>query len=202
MGEFLVPHELPDAPNVLSLDLLEVHDYRRKAFVLHYVLGDDDVRGVAYKCWFAAGFTAKNKDSASVSACALMKDPLVKKAMVELHEEMEKEFKARMKSWVGMAIKAQTVLERYVDTMLNPAAMSASGQAVMLSSNQLVGLGMILDRALGKPVVREEKEIGERLSDAIKRLASNKKPAALPESKPSQCVVEIPPPNGPIPGDL
>lgn len=193
----------PDGPSSPSLDLL---NQRQRAFVLHYLLGTDDVRGVVYKSYFAAGFGAKDKDSASAGGAALMRHPNVVKAMDEIRKELEREAKARMKSWVVMAGKAQDLLERAVNTaLLAPMRERMTPQeeadfklqATYLSANQIAVVREVLDRALGRPSQPHTHDVGEKLDSIIARLAAGRaNPAALPP--PSARIADIPIPE--IPG--
>lgn len=147
--------------------------------VLHYVLGDDDIRGIAYKCYIAGGFTAKNINTASASAYSVLRRPNVKAAIAELRAELETEFKAKMRSWAAMAVRAQELLHRAVETALDPEY--PEPLRVEPSTELLMTVKETLDRALGKPKQTLEHEIGDKLDDVIKRLSGDRKPrAALP----------------------
>jgi hypothetical protein len=94
-----------------------------------------------------------------------------------------------MKSWAKMAIDAQELLDRAIYTAKNPTIAQAEGRAVWLSTNQLKAVEMVLNRALGKPKIIREQEIGENLADAIKRIAASRRQMALPSG---ECIAEIP----------
>ena len=176
---------LPDEyPEVGSLDLLVP---RRRAFVLHYVLGEDKIRGNAKASYMAAGFTCKNEDVAAASGPELLRDHKVRQAILDIREELEKEFRAKMKSWAAIAVDAQELLERAILTAKDGAKMEAMGMATRLSTNQLHAIEMVLNRALGKPKAIVEREIGKNLADTIKRLASNRR-VELPAGPSGQCV--------------
>ena len=85
MSGFPMPRETPDAPEVPALTYL---NFRQRAFVLQYVLGDDSVRGVLYKAYLAAGFDSKDQNSASAGASALMRDTRIRNAISELRSEL------------------------------------------------------------------------------------------------------------------
>lgn len=196
MGAYLEPHAIPEGPSTPALDLLNP---RRRAFVLQYVLGDEGVRGVIYKSYLAAGYEAKNVNTAGAAGYQLLQDNLVKKAIEELRAEIERTAKGRMRSWVDMAVKVQTVMERAVDTALEPVPtpeeqeiMKLTGESIpragrlrdgrprtFITTNEIALFREILDRALGRPKQPHTHDIGDRLDTLIKRLSSQDSPAAL-----------------------
>lgn len=160
-------------------DALAVLNPGRREFVLKYVLGEDGVRGIAYKAYMAAGYTAKNNNTASSAAYQLLRDPLVLAAIEELQKERDRQAKMQMRSWVTLATKAQKKLEDYLDGK------------ILLSANAITVIKEVLDRALGRPTQTVEHEVGSRLDSLIKELASRKRlpPPSLP-SLPGPAIVE------------
>lgn len=201
MAGQLEPHRLPEGIHTQTLDYLTI---RRRAFVLHYVLGEVGVRGTAYKAYFAAGYEASSKQVASAGAYQLLQDPQIKAAIEEVQKEVEKEAKARIRSFAVMAVNAAEVLDAAVQTMAEPelteeevAIEKATGAEVpktgflrdgrrrtYLTSEQLSVLKEVFDRALGRPKQTSELEIGERLDDTIRRL-SDQANEKLPPPKPA-----------------
>ncbi len=178
MGTSLAFQRMPEEISTPALDNL---NFRRRAFVLHYVLGDEGVRGVAYKSYIAAGYEAANNNVASAASYQLLRDASVIKAIEEVRTELEREFKNRMRSWPELAVKAQVALDRAVSTIVDPNF----EPKCHLSANQLIAIREILDRALGRPKQTVEHEVGEKLDDLIKKLATGTAPAPqLPPGDP------------------
>lgn len=171
MSVSIQPDDYPDGPLPPSLNCLTP---KQRAFVLTYTLGEDGIRGVLYKSYMAAGFESKDQFSASAGASALMRERKIREAIADIRNELEKEALGKMKSWASMALKAQDLLDKALDTALNPKVAEATNSAVYLDSERITVIKEVLDRALGKPTQKVEKEIGERLADIIKRVAAGK----------------------------
>lgn len=197
MTGFLEPHVLPEGPATPTLERLNP---RRRAFVLHYVLGDEGVRGVIYKAYMAAGFTAANVNVAGSAGHQLLQDPLVKLAIDEVRQAIELGARARMKSWAEMALRAQDALDAVITTIvtpeltdderkiqevagLNPPKMGylPDGRPRMyIGTTGLAAIKEVLDRALGRPTQPHVHELGDRLDNLIKKLHHQNQHPTLP----------------------
>lgn len=181
----------PDGPQTPALEALNP---QQRAFVLHFLLGKEDVRGKVVKSYVAAGYRGSNENSIASAASQLRNHPGVKLAIEEGRAELEKEFKARMISWVGMGVKAQMVLERAVDSMLLDPKDSNTPRTY-LSANQISVLREVLDRALGRPTQPHTHDVGEKLDGLITRLAAERKGKGLISPAPvDMCVGDVPAP--------
>lgn len=148
----------------------------RRAFVIAYVLGADDIRGVAYKSYLAAGYTARNNNVASAASYQVLQDPLVKEAILELNHAIDLQAKSRLKSWSVLAEKAQTLLDKYLDTLSGTPPPSGP---TLLSANAITVIKEVLDRGVGKVAQPVEHDIGSRLDTLIKQLASKRSTTQL-----------------------
>lgn len=161
----------------VSLPALEELTFLQRNFVIQYVLGDDGIRGVAYKAYIAAGYTASTIQVAATASYALIRHPKVSAAIAALQAEIERTARMRMKSWAEGAVKAQEALFMAIETVTNPDA----PRKVFLSANQIAVIREVLDRALGRPKQKHEMGLGEGLEDAIKRLADATSAATAPK---------------------
>jgi phage terminase small subunit len=197
MTGFLEPHALPEGPNTPALDRL---NERRRAFVLHYVLGEDGVRGVAYKAYFAAGFEAKDNNVAGAAAYQLMNDSTVKLAIDELRAEIEKEARAKLKPWTNMALKAQELLELHILTEATPRLTEEEKKIhevagipvpkdgylpdgrprVFLGTESIAVCKEVIDRAYGRANQPHTHDLGPKLEDMLKSLAHRDRNPQLP----------------------
>jgi phage terminase small subunit len=132
---------------------------RQSAFVWYYVTGPDEIRGIAYKAYCAAGYQPTTKDSAYAASSMLLRHPNIRAAIEEARSHIEAEAKVRMQPWLVAAVHAQKLL---VDHM--------QGRIVLTESRQKT-IFHVLDRALGKPAQPIEQEVGERLEGLIRELS-------------------------------
>ncbi len=132
---------------------------KQRAFVWFYVAGEDGVRGVAYRAYMAAGYTASTRESAYAASSVLLKHPNVRAAMDEVRSGVEEEAKVRMQSWVVLAVRAQHIIQKHMD-----------GEEILTESRQKTCFH-ILDRAFGRPAQPIEQEIGERFDALIRELS-------------------------------
>lgn len=142
----------------------------RRAFVLQYIAGPPEVRGIAYKAYLAAGYNAANKNTASAAVYQVLQDEGVKLAIVEVRKAMDEHFKGQLFSWTEMAVKWQQLIIGYQETL----AGLRKDNPILLSANAVATMKEVFDRALGKPTQPHEHEIGTRLDALIKELAYNK----------------------------
>ena len=156
----------------LSTPALDRLNPQRREFVFHYVRGAPGIRGVAYKAYIAAGYTVKNNNVASAAAYQLLHDPTVEAAITEVQKDIDVQAKAQLKSWMVLAVKGQTLLEAYLDTLGGKPPESGP---VLLGPNALQAIKDVLDRALGRPTQKVEKEIGERMDALIRELAAKRR---------------------------
>lgn len=188
------PEDIPDGPEPISFGRL---NHLQRNFVLNYVLGDDGIRGILYKSYRAAGYGSSNDNTASAAANALLKNPHIQAAIKDLRHEVEREALLRMKSWAQIAQKAQTLLERAIDTAMSPEIAKATNSETHLTPNQLYAIKEVLDRALGRPTRKVEHEVGETLADIIKKIASRRSVPMLPSGHPLDVSQEVQPPDQP-----
>lgn len=142
----------------------------QRGFVTQLLLGDDDTRGVQYKAYLKGGYKAKNINTAYVAASMLMTSPKIKAAIAEVQATIDQEAVLALRNWKTLAVKAQSLLDDALDGR------------IQLTTNRLQSILAVLDRALGKPVQRTEKEVGQRLDQLIRDLAAgdnNGRPAEI-----------------------
>lgn len=194
--------QLRPTPEGPETPLLNELNLQQRAFVLHLLLGSDDVRGKVFKSYVAAGYTGKNDNSISAAASQLRNSPKIKAVIEEVQKEIEREYKSRMMSWIGMGVKAQMVLDKAVDSMLLDPK-DATTHRTYLTANQIAVIREVLDRALGRPTQPHTHDVGEKLDNIIQRLAAARKGMALPAPSPvDNCVADIPAPMQEISANL
>lgn len=162
---------------------------QRRDFVLQYVFGPPGVKGVAYKAYIAAGYKAKDNNVASAAAYQVLHDPTVESAIAEVRKEADRRWEMQLGSWMGLAVKARDLLEAHLETL---QGLRTGDRVVYLGAAGLQTIKEVLDRAIGRPTQKVEKDIGTRMDQLIRDLASKRRsPYARPTDTPSP--IDTPP---------
>lgn len=152
---------------------LEALNPQRRDFVLQYVFGPLGIKGVAYKAYIAAGYMAKNNNVASAAAYQVLHDPTVESAIAEVRKEADRKYEMQLGSWMGLAVKARDLLEAHLETM---QGLRQGDRALYLGTAGLQTIKEVLDRAIGRPTQKVEKDIGTRMDQLIRDLAAKRQP--------------------------
>ena len=120
---------------------------------------DDDIRGIAYKCYCAAGYVCKNNNVAMVSSSYLRQNVKVVAAIKELRDEIVREANDRLRPWRVLAVPAQKKIEDAI-VLGKP-----------LTGTMLAACDLVFDRAFGVPAKTLIHEGSVNIDMALKALA-------------------------------
>lgn len=131
--------------------------------------------------YIQAGYSPSTKEAAAVGAYQLKKREDVAAAIKEVTDEVEAHFRARIGTFVEEAVIAKDLLKNYLLTLSGTPPLDSNGNRVpvLIGANGLAAIREVLDRAIGRPVQRVEKDVGERVDSLIRDLANKRK--ALPQ---------------------
>jgi hypothetical protein len=85
---------------------------QQEAFVIAYVAGPDEMRGNGTRAYLHAYPEQTNERNAGSSASRLLKRDSIRARIREIRDEAEEDARARLRSWLAMAPKAQEVLDQ------------------------------------------------------------------------------------------